>query len=120
MLRRPIEPTNRSVHYDRGGGSGTAAGQNQAVIIIEYELVLFAARDGSLAEELQVWQNGMAADLAEALEHLGATRPFDAARAVIQLVRGYELEQLTRGEARSKELRRRLSVLLDAYLKDSG
>ena len=90
---------------------------DRAVIATEYELVLFAARDGSLAEELHAWQDGMAADLAQALEALGATRPFDAAHAVIQLVRGYELEQLTRGEPRSQDLRRRLSVVLDAYLK---
>lgn len=88
-----------------------------AVIIVEYELVLFAVRDGSLAAELHAWQDGMAADLAEALELLGVSRPFDAARAVIQLVRGYELEQLTRGEPRSEDLRRRVGVLLDAYLQ---
>ena len=91
--------------------------QDQAVIVVENELVLFAARDGSLAEELHAWQDGMAADLAEALEALGATRPFDAARAVIQMVRGYELEQLTRREARSEDLRRRLTVLLTGYLE---
>ena len=90
--------------------------QDEAVLIVEYELVLFAARDGSLAEELHAWQDGMVADLAEALELLDARRPFDAARAVIQLVRGYELEQLTRGESRSDDLRRRVELLLSAYL----
>jgi DNA-binding transcriptional regulator YbjK len=90
--------------------------QNEALLITEFELMLFAARDGSLAEELHSWQDGLTADLAEALESLGAARPFDAAHAIIHLVRGYEQEQLTRGEARSEDLRRRLEVLLRAYL----
>ncbi len=91
--------------------------ENAAVIAIEYELVLFAARDGALANELHAWQDGLVADLAEIMESLDVRRPFDAARAVSQLVRGYELEQLTRREARSDELRRRVQLLVGAYLE---
>lgn len=90
--------------------------QDGAAIVIEYELVLFAARDESLAQMLHAWQDGLVSDLAEVLEEIGAGRPFEAARAVIQLVRGYELEQLTRREARSEDLRRRLDLLIAPYL----
>ncbi len=93
--------------------------EDEAVLLLEYELVLFAARDGALADDLHAWQDGMVADLAEALEALGARRPFDAARAVIQLVRGHELEQLTRREPRSEALRRRVELLLGACLEDA-
>ncbi|MEM7413288.1 MAG: TetR family transcriptional regulator [Myxococcota bacterium] len=93
---------------------------DRAVIVTEYELVLFAARDGSLAEELHAWYDAMVADLAEVLERLGARTPFDAARAVFQMVRGYELEALTRGEPRTADLRRRLETLLTSYLASSG
>ncbi len=89
---------------------------NEALLIAEFELTLFAARDPELASELHAWQDAMVADLAETLEFLGAPRPFEAARAVIQMVRGYEQEQLTRHEARSKDLRARLRTLIAAYL----
>ncbi len=89
---------------------------DEALLIAEFELTLFAARDPELALELHAWQDAMAADLAEALEFLGAPRPFDAARSVIQMVRGYEQEQLTRHEARSNDLRRRLRTQINAFL----
>ncbi len=89
---------------------------DEALLIAEFELTLFAARDLELALELHAWQDAMVADLAEALEFLGAPRPFDAARSVIQMVRGYEQEQLTRHEARSDDLRRRLRKQINAFL----
>jgi DNA-binding transcriptional regulator YbjK len=89
---------------------------DEALLIAEFELTLFAARDPELALELHAWQDAMLADLAEALEFLGAPRPFDAARSVLQMVRGYEQEQLTRHEARSGDLRRRLQTQINAFL----
>ena len=90
---------------------------DEALLIAEFELTLFAARDPELAVELHAWQDGMLAELAQALETLGAARPFDAARSVIQMVRGYEQEQLTRHEARSSDLRRRLRTLIHAFIR---
>lgn len=87
-----------------------------AVIVVEYELVLFAARDGSLADELHRWQDTLVGDLAEGLQALGAPDPAAAARAVVHLVRGYEFEQLTRGTPRSEDLRSRLRHVLASYL----
>ena len=89
---------------------------DEALLIAEFELTLFAARDPDLARELHAWQDTMVADLAEALERLGAPRPFDTARTVAQVVRGHEQEQLTRHEADSSDLRRRLRALLEALL----
>lgn len=91
--------------------------QDEALLITEYELLLFAARDGSLAAELHAWQDGLVASLAEVFVTLGAEAPVDAARSVIHLVRGYEQEQLTRGAASSDDLRRRLEVVIEAYLE---
>lgn len=85
------------------------------VLAIEYELVLFAARDGSLATELHAWLDALVARLAEVLETLGAAPPFEAARTVLHLVRGFELDQLTRETPDPATLRRRLDHVLDAY-----
>ncbi len=89
---------------------------DEAMLVAEFELTLFATRDPELALELHAWQDAILADLAEALEHLDAPRPFEAARSVIQMVRGYEQEQLTRHAANSDDLRRRLLALIEALL----
>ena len=50
------------------------------MVHVEYELMLYAARDHELAREFIDHERGMEARLAAALEALGAQRPVDAAR----------------------------------------
>ena len=69
--------------------------ENEATLMVEFELALFAARDGSLATVLNAWQNAMTDDLARVLRTLECDSPADAAHAVIHLMRGYEHEQQT-------------------------
>ncbi len=84
---------------------------------VEYELILRAARDPALAREFQAFERALASRLAEALERLGAAQPFDAARTLTALVRGFELERLTRPDADVEELRRRLVPVVAALIE---
>jgi DNA-binding transcriptional regulator YbjK len=85
-------------------------------MLAEYELTLFAARDAELADVLHDWDDRMIAGLARSLDSLGAQRPFDGARSLLQLLRGYELDRLTRDGADADELRRRLLVVIEALV----
>jgi DNA-binding transcriptional regulator YbjK len=80
----------------------------------EYELILYAARDDLLAREFNSWERFLEAQLAARLERLGAQRPMDSSRTLIDLVRGFELERFTRPDADLVDLRRRLLPLLAA------
>lgn len=85
-----------------------------ALVLAEYELILYAARDPVLAQDFNAYERGLEAQLAGPLERLGAERPVDAARTVIGLMRGFELERLTRPHTSAEELRRRLEFVVCA------
>ena len=91
---------------------------DESRIRAEYELTLFASRDVEVAEELHRWDEWMLARLARTLESLGARRSFDAARTLLDLMRGYELDRLTRHELDSEGLRRRLATVLSAFVNE--
>jgi DNA-binding transcriptional regulator YbjK len=84
------------------------------LVLAEYELILYAARDPVLAQDFNAYERGLEAQLAGPLERLGADRPVDAARTVIELMRGFELERLTRPNTSTEELRRRLEFVVCA------
>jgi DNA-binding transcriptional regulator YbjK len=85
-----------------------------ALVLAEYELILYAARDPVLAQDFNAYERGLEAQLAGPLERLGADRPVEAARTVIGLMRGFELERLTRPHTSAEELRRRLEFVVCA------
>jgi DNA-binding transcriptional regulator YbjK len=85
-----------------------------ALVLAEYELVLYAARDPVLAQDWNAYERGIEAQLAGPLENLGADRPVDAARTVIELMRGFELGRLTRPSASIEDLRRHLELVICA------
>jgi DNA-binding transcriptional regulator YbjK len=85
-----------------------------ALVLAEYELILCAARDPVLAQDFNAYERGLEAQLAGPLERLGADRPVDASRTVIELMRGFELERLTRPNTSTEELRRRLEFVVCA------
>src|SRR5262245_44257635 len=82
-------------------------------VVVEHELMLRAARDPELAAEFHGYERALASGLAEALEALGAPQPFDAARTLIAMVRGFELDGLTRPDADPDDLRRRLLPVVE-------
>ncbi len=90
--------------------------QNSALLLAEYELNLFAARNPELAKKYRAWQRTLVSLVAERLEELGAERPIDAGRMFVAAVRGFELERFTHPEQSLEEFRRRLEVLLRVLL----
>ena len=85
-----------------------------ALVLAEYELILYAARDPVLAQDFTAYERGLEAQLAGPLERLGADRPMDAARTVIELMRGFEIGRLTRPNASIEDLRRHLELVICA------
>lgn len=86
------------------------------LVLAEYELILFAARNEALAREVRAWERGLDAQLAAALEACGAPRPVEAARLIRSVHRAFELERLTHPDTSPEDLRRRLELLLPSLL----
>ncbi len=93
--------------------------EDEAMMLAEYELTLFAARDSEVADALQEWDATMIAELARALEPLGCARPFDAAKTLLHMMRGHELDSLSRHDVDTEDLRRRLRVVITALVGES-
>ncbi len=89
-------------------------------LLIEYELIVRAARDPVLAAAFNDYARALESRLAEWLEGLGAPQPFDAARTLIALVRGVELQRLTRPDIDVGDLRRRLHAVVGAIVGAVG
>jgi TetR/AcrR family transcriptional regulator, regulator of biofilm formation and stress response len=90
-----------------------------AMVRVEYELILYAARDPALAREFNAYERWMEARLAGSLEELGAPRPIDAARTIIDVVRGFEIERLTHPGAQLEDLQRRLRLVIEALINQT-
>ena len=86
----------------------------------EYELILYAANDPVLAREFRAYQQGLEAGLAKILERLGIHRPLDAARTIVDLGRGFELERFTYPTAKLEDLRRRVTAVVEALLAQTA
>jgi DNA-binding transcriptional regulator YbjK len=87
-----------------------------SLLVAEYELILHASRVPELARAFNAWQSTMAGRLAESIERLGATRPAETARTLISLLRGFELDRLTRPDASFDDLYARALTVLEAAL----
>jgi DNA-binding transcriptional regulator YbjK len=85
-------------------------------LLAEYELLLYAARDRRLSEDLDAAHRLDESMIAAAMEKLGAPRPLDAATTLLAVMRAFEVEYLTRPRVRLEDLRRRLEVLVPALL----
>lgn len=88
-----------------------------AMVRAEYEMILYAARDPEIWREFTAWERGLEARLAANFEGLGVARPVDAARTTINLVRGFEIEKLARPTDIADDLRRRLTIVIDALTR---
>src|SRR5215469_6681693 len=89
-----------------------------AMVRVEYELILYAVREPELAREFNAYERWMETKLAGSLEAIGTPRPIDAARTIIDVARGFEIERLTHAGARLEDLQRRLSLVIDALINE--
>ena len=92
--------------------------EDSAMVRVEYELILYAVREPELAREFNAYERWMEAKLAGLLEAIGAPRPIDAARTIIDMARGFEIERLTHPGAQLEDLQRRLRVVIDALVNE--
>lgn len=88
--------------------------EHPALLRAEYELLLFASADDELAADVRAWEARWVANLAEPLEAAGTARPVEAARTLLNLVRGFELERLLDDRLDGTDFARRLEVVLGA------
>jgi TetR/AcrR family transcriptional regulator, regulator of biofilm formation and stress response len=88
--------------------------EHASLLRAEYELLLFASGDEELATDVRAWESRWVAHLAEPLEAAGAPRPIEAARTLLNLVRGFELERLLDARLTRDDFARRLDLVLDA------
>ncbi|MBM3141339.1 MAG: TetR family transcriptional regulator, partial [Chloroflexi bacterium] len=94
--------------------------EDRSLIVVEYELIVRAARDAVLAREVAAYERNLGARLAEGLERLGVAQSLDAARTLIALVRGFEIDCLTRAAPPLGTLRARLELVLGALAPGAG
>lgn len=82
----------------------------------EYELLLYAATAPELAAQARAWETRLVAALADALEQAGTSRPFSAARTLINLARGFELESMIDPTLTDADFRDRIDLVLTAII----
>lgn len=90
--------------------------EDEGLLLAEYELTLFAARDAHVAASLHRWDAMIVQDICAVLENMGAANPMDAAQTILNLMRGYELDRLTRHGLDSINFRQRLLSVMGALL----
>jgi len=99
------------------GGMTTLSPEGAGLAAIEYEMILFAARDPDMRMRVAAWSRTLESWLSDPLEQLGAQRPLEAARVLVAACRGSEFEVMSRGQGLSKEqFSGRINLLLDALL----
>ena len=90
--------------------------EDEGLLLAEYELTLFAARDAHVAASLHRWDNMIINKISAALKSLGAENSTNSAQTILNLMRGYELDRLTRHELDSENFRKRLNAVVSAIV----
>ena len=90
---------------------------DEPLLLAEYEMTLFAARNERIAGLLHEWDSVMIANIVAALTGLGAKRPEDAGRTILHCIRGYELDRLSRHAADPEGFRRRIENVVAAFIR---
>ena len=119
-IEREHAPVSRAAVVDLLVDVARREFTDTVMVRAEYELVLYAARDETLARAFNRYEHGLETRLAETLERLGAHRPKDAARTLIDVVRGFEIEGLTRPAIELADLERRLFPVVRALTSPSA
>jgi len=94
--------------------------EDKSLLRAEYELLAMASRDEELAREAQQFEERTTALIARMLEQLGSQRPFEGARTILQLCRGFEIHSLSREDPDVDDFRRRLRVVMQALVYEQS
>ncbi|MDP7453060.1 MAG: TetR family transcriptional regulator [Arenicellales bacterium] len=86
--------------------------EDRATLLVEYEMVLYAARDPQVASSLHSGDEFEIKRLAKVFERVGARQPLQLAEVLLNMVRGYELDSLSRPESDIEGLKRRLNFVV--------
>jgi len=81
------------------------------LVTADYEMILYASRHKDLAILIKNWEEKLAKNMARELKAMGLSNSVRYAQAVINLVRGYELECLINSSLEIDELSKRLRLL---------
>ncbi len=80
--------------------------------VAEYELLVLASRDPSLAGQIRSWHAVLDGVLAARLEALDVAEPLAGARAVRAVLRGSELDRLSTGDPGLEEITGRIRAVI--------
>jgi hypothetical protein len=86
----------------------------------EYELLLHGCTDRELTSEVRGWEERLVGGLAEALEKGGVTRPMRAARTLVNLARGYELQAMLNPTLTDSDFGHRIELILASIASRLG
>ncbi|MEO0549833.1 MAG: TetR family transcriptional regulator [Pseudomonadota bacterium] len=115
LTQRPLQSREDFIGFL--SGMTTLQPEQSAFSAIEYEMVLFAARDSEMKMRVAAWSRVLDSWLSDPLERLGATRPLEGARILVALCRGSEFEVLSRQMPLSgSQFHSRLNAMLDLVL----
>ena len=108
-LRKKFDHTSKTQIIDFIVELARSEIDDGTIILVDHELFLFAARDPEVSDKFRGWQQIVLSQIAATLENVGVPHPFDAAHALLHLVRGFELDQMTGQAPDLARLRKRLS-----------
>ena len=90
------------------------------LVTADYEMILYASRRKDLAMLTKNWEDKLAKHMARELKALGLSNSVRYAQAVINLVRGFELECLINPSLEIDELKQRLRLLFAGANKEES
>lgn len=115
LTQRPLQSREDFVGFL--GGMTTLQPEDSAFAAIEYEMVLFAARDSDMKMRVAAWSRVLDSWLSDPLERLGASRPLEGARMLVALCRGSEFEVVSRQMPLSPaQFEARINSILDLVI----
>ena len=81
------------------------------LVTADFEMILYASRHNDLAILIKNWEDTLAKNMALELKAMGLSNSAHYAQAVINLVRGFELECLINSSQEIDNLKKRLRLL---------
>jgi AcrR family transcriptional regulator len=121
MLSEIAAPRGKATDVAEMAVAGALLGIREPVRVrAEFELILYSASDPVVAREFLAYERAVEGGLALILEGLDVRRPTDAARTIVDMVRGFELERFARPDADPEDLGRRVRSFVAGLVEREG